>query len=152
MKGGGRGGGAESAPPQHVVPAVIHQRLLEWEVDLPAASRTSAWRWCDTGVMYLFDYCPASWHVHRWSMAVASQQLPGLISPHNAAWRTALWGTSPHSPSLFPQCFTLPSIHHKADSETSASLVGLTSQECRFSCSDWPFFFLHQGFFSSSVH
>lgn len=73
MKGGAGGaeGGkevwweAEGSQPRRDAPAVIHQRLLEWEVDLPAAPRASAWRWRDTRVMHLFDYCPASWHVRR---------------------------------------------------------------------------------------
>lgn len=73
MKGGAGevGGGkevwweAEGSQTRRDAPAVIHQHLLEWEVDLPAAPRASAWRWRDTRVMHLFDYCPASWHVRR---------------------------------------------------------------------------------------
>lgn len=66
--GGGRlrrRGGAEGSQPRRDVPAVIHQRLLEWELDLPAVPRASAWRWRDTRVMYLFDYCPARRRVRR---------------------------------------------------------------------------------------
>lgn len=59
------GGGAEGSQPRRDVPAVIPQRLLEWELDLPAAPRASAWRWRDTRVMYLFDYCPARRRVRR---------------------------------------------------------------------------------------
>lgn len=69
MKGGAGGGKevrkAEGSQPRRDARAVIHQRLLEWELDLPAAPHASAWRWRDTRVMYLFDYCPASWHVRR---------------------------------------------------------------------------------------
>lgn len=190
MKGGAGGGKevweAEGSQPRRDASAVIHQRLLEWELDLPAAPRASAWRWRDTRVMYLFDYCPASWHVRRWSMAAASRQPPGL---HNAAWRTALWGpclalhhihltvlprhTSilrrrVHASCLFCGRAALTMRGNAGrgaerpersancvkvwwySKTKSASLVGLTFRDCRFSCSDW-LLWLHQVFIGSSV-
>lgn len=99
-------GQPRAATCSHDSPAPFISARPWWRLDLPGAPGTSTLPGHDTGVIYLFDYCPASWHVPLIDGHCVPAARRAVTLAGTKQLEGQLCGDPSYSPSLFPLAFT----------------------------------------------